>query len=103
MAGRSFEMRSDDPNLPRIAHRLEVGVDPERGELLFHYNFLTYEFDHPRGVVGCRAYLHDVGVVSVFGLAEDVDVEIEYAEIPQWLRARFALVRRLGGQGYVDV
>lgn len=103
MSHRSFEMFSDDPHLARIAHRLEVGVDHERDALLFHHNYLTYEFDHPRGVVGCKAFLHDIGVVSVFGLAEGVDVEIEYAEILQWLRARFARVQRLGEDGYVDI
>ena len=92
-----------DGLFPVIRHRVDAFVDAETGETVSRYDYFTYEFEHPLGTVGGRAYVHDIREVSLFGLARDVDVEQEYAEILYWLRLRFPRVQRFDGDGYVDM
>lgn len=92
-----------DGLFPVIRHRVDALVEVETGDTVSRYDYFTYEFEHPLGLVRARAYVDFIREVSLFGLARDVDVEREYAEILYWLRLRFQRVQRFDGDGYVDM
>lgn len=93
-----------DPTTPsKIEHLVEEGYDVGKNELIYHYNFLRYEFDHPAGVLWARSYLYRPEQVSIYppqGVSLD-DAIVQKAI--GYLRRRYREIQKLGANGYEPI
>lgn len=86
----------------RIEHCVDEAWDPKAGELEYYYNYLVYSFEHPLGEVRARSYLDTPHTVSIFMPTVD-DIERDFAGILRYFRTRYTTLKRLGGEGYVEI
>ena len=97
-------MTDDTETLPiQIDHIVDTDFDLENGDCSYRYNYLLYTFEHPLGIVTARSYLDTSGEVSFLKLPIAQNVDKDLVGILRYLRARYAVVKKLCGSGYVDV
>lgn len=93
-----------DPITPNLVeHRLESAIHEDTGELLFHYNYIYYQFDVPAGKIWARSYLDDITRSSLF-LPEGMKITDTDAERALgYLTLRFSQIDMLGNNGYLPI
>ena len=82
---------------------MEEGIDIEKKECIFRYNFLRYEFAHPKGVIWARSYVDEMDHVAVYP-PSGVPITDEIVQLViQYLARRYRDVHKLGTEGYESV
>ena len=105
------EMKFDDDDAltpSRIDHLVEeIYAD---GALEQKYNYLVYHFERNGAYIRARAYLDEIGVVSIYGPYESelvnsapVEDAAFFALALAYLKRRYETVQKLAGDGYETV
>ena len=93
-----------DPITPSLVeHRVEGALHAETGELLFHYNYLYYQFDVPAGRIWARSYLDDIKRASLFLPGDMATDHADAQTVLGYLTRRFNRIETLGEAGYVKL
>ena len=87
----------------KVEHRFDEGFDADTQTCLFRYNFLCYEFAHPKGAIRARSYVDTMDHVAIY-LPEGVGLEDETVQhVVAYLRRRYPDVQRLTSTGYESI
>lgn len=84
----------------KLEHLVEEAYDLATDRLLFRYNFLRYEFEHPTGIIWARSYLHTPTRISIYppsGVPLNDPVVIK---VIAYARRRYQDVQHLTDGGY---
>ena len=89
----------------RIEHKVDAGwTEPDR-RLLFHHNFIVYDFSNVSGGIGARTYLDDISQVAIYFPKGWAAADSRLEPVLHYLKHRFRQVDYLdlNGQGYVQI
>jgi hypothetical protein len=94
----------EDPITPKsVEHKVDAAKHAETGEVLYHYNFLSYRFESSEGEIRARSYLDDIKTASLF-LPKGMELSHPDAQrVIAYLSQRYASIQTLGAADYETV